>query len=65
MVQVRRTPKWISAQKKQVNYDSGKETSEDIVSDAAIDMYAEKQAIISELGEQGWQSSEIEQWSNW
>ena len=40
--------------------DSGKETSEDIVSDADMDMYTEKQANNSELSEQGWQSNEIE-----
>ena len=45
--------------------DFGKETSEDIVSDADMDMYAEKQPIISEPSEQGWQSIETEQWRDW
>ena len=30
-----------------------------------MDMHTEKQAIVSELSEQGSQSNEIEQWSNW
>ena len=45
--------------------DSGKETSEEIASDADMDMSTGKQALINELVDQGWQSNEIQQWSDW
>ena len=45
--------------------DYGKETSEEIESDADMDVHVDKQAVISELSDQRWQSNEIAQWSDW
>ena len=54
----------ISSEETSYTY-SGKETSEEIVSDADMDVYADTQVIISELSYQGWQANEIEQWGDW
>ena len=40
--------------------DSGRETSEEIASDADMDMSIGKQALMDELVDQGWQSNEIQ-----